>query len=86
MEDLEFTGSFDPEKTQLTDIGDKVTGYVGEIKSTLNEMNSYWQDEKSATFISGAESDCEEIITLVNKAVSDGCAGLDEVAKSIHIF
>ena len=49
-------------------------------------MNSYWKDEKSATFISGAKELIAQIKTKQAQAISSGNSILSQVDNALKIY
>lgn len=83
---MRYEGNFNSENRQLEDINEVVSRELSKMESTVSEMSSYWQDEKSAQFIADVSDLIRRIKEKQQVAVNDGHELLNKVEESLKIY
>ena len=83
---MRYEGNFNAENHQLDDINEIISTELSKMESTVSEMGSYWQDEKSAQFIADVSDLIRRIKEKQQQAIGDGHALLNKVEESLKIY
>ena len=86
MAAMHYDGNFNAERQQLRDIDSQITAELNSMTQTLEGMNAYWKDEKSAEFISAATDSIKDIQTKQEQAIADGNNILTQVENALKIY
>ena len=86
MAAMHYDGNFNAERAQLTAIDDTIKAELTSMTQTLEGMNAYWKDEKSAEFISAATESITDIQSKREQAIADGNNILTQVEAALKIY
>ena len=86
MAAMHYDGNFNAERGQLKEIDESITKELTAMDQTLEGMNAYWKDEKSASFIASAKEFITQVRTKQAQAISDGNSILSEVENALKIY
>lgn len=86
MAAMHYDGNFNAERGQLKTIDETITKELSAMDQTIEGMNSYWKDEKSADFISSAKDLIAQIKTKQAQAIQDGNNILTQVESALKIY
>ncbi len=86
MAAMHYEGNFNAERGQLKTIDETITKELDSMNQTLQGMNAYWKDEKSAEFITAATDTIAEIKTKQAQAIADGNSILSQVEAALKIY
>ena len=86
MAAMHYDGNFNAERNQLKAIDETITKELASMTTTLEGMNAYWKDEKSAEFITSATESIKEIQTKQAQAIADGNNILTQVEAALKIY
>ena len=85
-ENLHFEPGFASERSQLKAIDSTITNELASMERTLDGMNSYWKDDKSADFIASAKDYIAQVRVKQEEAIQSGNEILTSVENALKIY
>lgn len=86
MAAMHYDGNFNAERGQLDAIDSTITQELSVMEQTIDGMNAYWRDEKSAEFIRSSKELITQIKTKQAQAIQDGNNILTQVENALKIY
>ncbi len=86
MAAMHYVGNFNAERGQLNAINETITTELASIEKTIEGMNSYWKDEKSADFIASVKEWITEVKSEQAKAIEGGNEILSKVESALNVY
>ena len=86
MAAMHYEGNFNAERGQLKTIDEAITKELSAMDQTIEGMNAYWKDEKSAEFIRSAKDFIAQVREKQGQAIQEGNDILTKVENALKIY
>ena len=86
MAAMHYEGNFNAERNQLSTIDETVSRELAQMEQTLEELSTFWKDEKSGPFITDTRNFIKLIRGKQGMAIQKGNDILNKVEEALHIY